>query len=231
MAAASRPAARPCYRSTTAMGDGQAVEIRPRTFLIRMRRGDGGVQPDPDDAVQHLVRDPDAGDAPVADLDLRPGPAPGRVHRGGHPGRGPLAPGGDLIQCTPAGSHRRDRAEQLPAVMDQHPRRGQRLRQPRRQPGPVRQMPQQRDPGVRHDALTPPVTCRPFDHPLAFTSGVLLNLAPARTLDTHTVPGQEHFLTRRAGHPYTRLKSQGYGAAHFALNRAAFVLPAVHRAT
>ena len=143
----------------------EALEIRLRQLLIRMRRDDRGVQPDAGHALQDLIRDPHAGQGAVAGLNRRPRLAAGAVHRPGDPGQRPRAARGDLIERPPRRGHRGDQAEQLflvgqhpevadhlaaisdragqvrrhpPAVVDQQPGRGQRPRQPPGQPGLIR---------------------------------------------------------------------------------------------
>ena len=76
--AASRPAAQPVlsqYAEQRVMTE--PFEIRLREFLVRVRRGDGGIQPDAGHPVQGPVRDPHAGQRAVAGLDLPPTPAGG----------------------------------------------------------------------------------------------------------------------------------------------------------
>jgi hypothetical protein len=46
----------------------------------------------------------------------------------------------------------------------------------RRQPSLIRELPQQRQPGMRHDPVPTAVTPRPFDQPVTRTSNVFLDL-------------------------------------------------------
>ena len=159
----------------------EPFEVRLCAFLVRVAGDHGRVQPQPGHAFQCLIRHRDAGDRAMTSLDARPRPPPGGVHRRRNPRQHPAAAAGDLIQRPPAGGHRGDRAEQAalirhypevadhlgavsdrarqvrqyPApVVDQQPPAGQRLRQARCQPALISQRPQQRHPGVRHDART-----------------------------------------------------------------------------
>jgi hypothetical protein len=150
------------------------LEIRFRQFLVAVRLHHGGVKPDARHALQSPVRDPHRRQRPG----LRPRVPTRPVHCRHHLPPDPAAAGRGLLQRPPRRRDRRDWAEQLPLVahhpeiadhpgtvrdrarqVRQHPapvmpalRRRQRRRQPGRQAGPVRQLPQQHQASVRHDA-------------------------------------------------------------------------------
>jgi hypothetical protein len=158
-----------------------AFEIRLREFLVRMRERHGGIQPDAGHAIQGPVRQPHPRQRAMPGRDLHPRVTAGRVHRRRDPPVRPRPATGDLLQRPPRRRHRRHQPEQLPLiahhpeigdhpgavrdrarqirrhpapVMHQEPRRGQRPRQPAGQARLIGQVPQQHQPGVRHDALT-----------------------------------------------------------------------------
>ena len=179
----------------------EPLEIRLGAFLVRMTGHHAGIQPDPGHALQHLVRDPDTGKGAVPGGGRGPGPAPRRVHRGADPAQRPLPATGDLSQRAPRRGHRGDQPEQTfliayhpevadhlgavgdragqvrhhpPPVMNQQPVRGQRPGQPSGQAHVVRQRPDQRHPGMRHD----PGAIRGDSQALQPASSVHLSSAP-----------------------------------------------------
>ena len=158
-----------------------ALEVGLRELLVRVRERHGGIQPDAGDTIQGPVRQPHPGQRAVPGYDLRPRVPPCRIHRRRDPLVRPRPAARDLLQRPPRRRHRRHQPEQLPLighhpeigdhpgavrdrarqigrhpapVMDQEPRRRQRPRQATRQARPIGQVPQQRQPGMRHDALT-----------------------------------------------------------------------------
>ena len=131
-----------------------------------------------------------------------------RTHRGSKPPARPGPAVRDLLQRPPHRRHRRhqpeqfllishdpeigdhpgavrDRARQIrqhPApVMHQQPWCRQRPRQAAGQAGPVSQVPQQRQPGMRHDSLAAAGDFQSRDHPVTFTPEVLPDLGSIRT--------------------------------------------------
>ena len=144
----------------------EALEIRLRQLLIRMRRGDRGIQPDAGHALQDLIGDPHAGQGAVTGFNGCPGLAAGSVHRPGDPGQGPRAARGDLIERPPRRGHRGDQAEQL-FLVGQHPEVADHLAAVRDRAGQVRRHPapvvdQQPRGGQRpRQAAGQPGLCRP----------------------------------------------------------------------
>ena len=155
-----------------------AFEVRLCQFLVAVRGHDGRVQPDAGHALEPAVRDPDRRQPAVPRDAVRPRVPPRLVHRRRDLAPPAVPASRGLLQRPPRGRHRRDRAEQLPLVahhpeIADHPgpvrdrarqvredaapvmaaqRRRQRRRQPGRQARPVRELPQQDKPRVRHDA-------------------------------------------------------------------------------
>ena len=197
----------------------EAFEVRLCQLLVAVRGHDGGVQPDAGHALEPAVRDPDRRQPAVPRDAVRPRVPPCLVHRGRDLPPPAVPAGGGLLQRPPRGRHRRDRAEQLPLVahhpeIADHPGavrdrarqvrehaapvmpaqgRRQRRRQASRQARPVRQLAQQHQPRVRHDARAAAgdfKTTRP-------SCTVHVESAPRTgVIGTETpliVPGQEHF--------------------------------------
>jgi hypothetical protein len=161
----------------------ETYEIGLGELLVRVRERHRGIEADARHALQGLVRDLHPGQLPVPRDRLRPGEPPPGVHRGGQLPRRRVPAFRDLLQRLVHHRHRRDLPEQLalvgedpeiaepprtvrdraghvrqhPApVMVNEPARRQRRRQAAGQSRLIRQVPQQPDPGMRHDPGTVP---------------------------------------------------------------------------
>ena len=156
----------------------EAFEVRLCQLLVAVRRDDGRVEPDAGHALELPVGDPDRRQRAVPGGAVRPRVPPRLIHRGRDPAPSAVPAGGGLLQRPPRGRHRRDRPEQLPLVahhpevadhpgavgdrarqVREHPApvmpaqgRRQRRRQAGRQARAVRQLAEQGQPRVRHDA-------------------------------------------------------------------------------
>jgi len=118
----------------------EPLEIRLRQLFVRMRRGDGCVQPDARHLLQHPVGHPDAGHLPVPGRYPRPCLPPGRVHRAANPPQRLIPSRCDLVQRPPRRRHRRDQAEQV-LLVAHHPEIADHLRPVSDRAGQVRQHP------------------------------------------------------------------------------------------
>jgi len=98
----------------------EPLEVRFREFLVRVREGHGGIQPDAGHTCQHLIRDPHPGQLPVPRHRLPPGVPARRVRCGSQLPRRPRAALCDLLQRPVRRRHRRDLPERL-LLISQHP--------------------------------------------------------------------------------------------------------------